>query len=648
MSYENKKDHPALTDEITSKFISLNNKGSFSMSKFKNYYFDFGVEISGEDYKSSVMFYRDLEIVKSTYSVKKWISRGSMTADVPEVQASVRHFYDPTMPENQRYLQDVAIGPIMSKAQENYPNPNINQVDWAIEGDKNDDPNGQYNHKYTWNNGKKWFIEACEKSNKQVKDSLMAMAWRALGETLHLIEDMGCPAHVRDDSHPAPKGYGHILGDPDTYEEYFYEKVNSNEITSFANSGKIDGNLKSVLSECKNIRQIAHNLAVWTNKNFFTNQTISGTNIYGATLKHIAHPSKEYASPKISESTYDPNTKYYEGTVGGHAVKHCVSHMSLYEFLWQGKTRGYPIFDEACVKSQAEVLLPNLVEAGVNAMKLFIPKLVVSINAIASHTVSGEIKLVTDEEYPKDIKYKGQVSIKNKRNGLQMIVDCESGSFMQKLPELEIKKGDLIEASISLGGMTISSDKFEAEDQTDGYACDIVKLYITYKYAKFTKEGSTSTYWNHELCSYGGYSDAAAIYFPGEQGKEYKGYWSGNKFTGSAKSSLLGPGTGNITIILSGDGKSITFLEATIENGYSDMNNFIINSGYVQINNQISATSNFWPDYMMEYKITEPNKDFITALNYKVKCKAYPEMVYTLLSKEGTIDNILVRFEVAP
>jgi len=650
MSYENQKDHTAITDVISSKFISLNNKGTYSMTKFKNYYFDFEYQLSGEDYKSSVKTYYEAEVVTSKYGISQWLSRGSMTADVPEVQASVRHFYDPTMPKGQRYLQDVAIGPIMSKAQENYPNPHIDQVDWAIQGDINDAPDGKYNHKYCWNNGKKWFVEALEKSNKKTKDSLMAMAWRALGETLHLIEDMGCPAHVRDDSHPAPNGYGSLFGDPDTYEEYVFAKIkkgNPNEIEGLANSGKIDQNLKSVLSGAKNVRDVAHNLAVWTNKNFFTNQTIAGTNIYAAKINHITHPSKEYPSPLISEATYDPTSKYYEGTVGGHNVKHCVAHISLYEFLWQGKKKGYPIFDEECVRSQASILFPNIVEAGVNAIKLFVPQIVVSIDDIASNTISGSIQIVTDEEYDKTVKYNGEVLVQNTTNGLKLILDCKDGSFQEKIEDLELKENDLIVASISFGGISINSEKFKVQEQSSAYACDIAKVYITYGSAKFTKSGSQSTYWDHELCSYGGHNDAPTMFFPSEQGKEFRGTWTGNIFKGTAKSSLLGPGTGNVLIQLSGDGKMVTYIELNYENGYSDHNNFIIIKGDVIINNQINSTR-FDPDYMMEYKILSPNKDFITTFNYNVKCKQYPDMIYTLLPKDGKIDEIVVRFDVSP
>jgi len=91
------------------------------------------------------------------------------------------------------------------------------------------------------------------------------------------------------------------------------------------------------------------------------------------------------------------------------------------------------------------------------------------------------------------------------------------------------------------------------------------------------------------------------MFFPSEQGKEFKGSWSGNTLKGTCKSSLLGHGTGNITVQVSGDGKTIPNLDLTFENGYSDLNIFIIMNSNVGINNQINATNNFYPDYMMEY-----------------------------------------------
>jgi hypothetical protein len=336
--YGNLRNHPSITKEVVDKFRSLNNKGIYSMPKFKNCFFDFDYFLPCENYVSSVMFYNKLRTERTTHMVRDWIERGSLTADVPEVQASVRHFYDPTVPPAERYLQDIAIGPIMSYAQEVYPNPTLNDLDWAIYGDLTMPANDPTNHKFCWTNGKKWVAEAMEAKDAKTKDSLMGLAWRALGETLHMIEDHGHPAHVRDDSHPAPRGYGNFYGDPDTYEEFMCDIFPDN-IALFAASGKIDANLKSSIADLTTVRDIAHTLAVWTNKNFFTNQTISGTNHLDNQIKQIAHPAKEYASPKISMDGYDPTSKYYMGTVGGHSVKMCFNYLSFYELLWQGKKK---------------------------------------------------------------------------------------------------------------------------------------------------------------------------------------------------------------------------------------------------------------------------------------------------------------------
>lgn len=643
--YGNLENHPSITDAIVERFIGLNNKGQYSMPKFQNYHFDINYEITSEDYEKSVMFYRNLKIIQSKLKVKQWISRGSLTADVPEVQASVRHFYDPTMPAGNRYLQDVAIGPIMSRAQEIYPNPGIDDVDWAIYGDLTDDPNGPYNHKFCWENGKKWFKEALETESLKSKDSLMGLAWRALGETLHMIEDHGCPAHVRDDSHPAPRGYGSLLGDPDTYEEFMAD-IFKNDIYKFASSGKVDLNLKNSFSSSTTVRDIAHNFAVWTNKNFFTNETIYGVNIYGENINHKAHPLKTYTSPKIDADMYDPDSKYYEGKIAGYNVKHCVNRLSFYEFFWQGKRRGYPLFDKECVQSQAGILIPNIVEAGINVMKLFVPDVSISISNYGGNVLSGEVTHNHDAEYTKPATYNGLVDIRNLRTGKKVSVKCIKGKFNESIEGFDVKLNDKLIADISFGGIRISSNEFEVKEDKSEYSCNKCKVFIMFSNAKFSKEGSTSPYWDHELCSYAGHNDAKTMSFPSEQGKEFTGSWTGKTFKGTAKSTLLGPGSGTITVQLSGDGKTVNSVIISYADGYSDHNNFIIIKGDVVINQNIPVTGTFNPDYMMEYKIKSPPKGFISNFYYKIKCKKYPDMIYTLIPGDGKIDHILVRFEV--
>jgi len=123
---------------------------------------------------------------------------------------------------------------------------------------------GVFEHNYTWEIGKKYMKAALEEVNQDKRDKYMAKAWRSLGETLHMIADNGCPPHVRNDAHP--------LGNVDPYEEYF----EATDIRMF-NTGKIPVSLRESFRKLKTTRKIAHELAVFTNQNFFTNETISGT-----------------------------------------------------------------------------------------------------------------------------------------------------------------------------------------------------------------------------------------------------------------------------------------------------------------------------------------------------------------------------------
>jgi len=644
--YGNLINHPTITYEVVKKFVSMNNKGSLSMPKFKNYFFNVDFQGEGPDIEKSVMFYKDLPLLmkQSKLSVIDWIARGSLLADVPEVQASVRHFYDPTMPQGQRHLQDVAIGPIMTKAQEIYPNPSINDLEWAVYGDMTSDPNSiwyeAYNHKFTWEDGKKWIKECLTTSSQKSKDSLMILAWRALGETIHMIEDHGCPAHVRDDSHPAPMGYGGFLGDPDTYEELM---VDNDQYIPLWGRNSPDPALKS-METYETILEIAHSMAVWTNKNFFTNQTIAGTNIYEAPLKHITHPSKEYPSPRLQSDDYDTETKYYVQKIAGKDVLMCKGEISLYEFLWQGKKKGYPLFDNKCVRSQAEVLIPNIVYAGVNAMRVFIPQISVKIDLFADGTVSGEVAHSTDQEYKNQIKYNGSVRITNQTYNSSAVVECKDGKFAGSLSSMTVNVGDNLVAAIDFGGIQVFSEKFKVEQSgSSEFLVKECKVFITYGSAAF--QGADDTYYNDELCSYASHNDATSIFFPSEQGKRFIGSWSGKTFIGNASSGLSGGGSGTIQVVLSGDGKSLYSINLSYSGGVTDHNNFKVLEGKLRISKTIPV-KDYYPDYMLEYKISDPQPDIYDELVYRIQCMNDPSKVYSLISNKPRIKDIIVRFEL--
>lgn len=474
--YGNKQNHPSINGYIVDAFVAKNNKGEFSMAKFKQYMFHLDVEsFRGDGITKEGLFHPGnspapgnfpisyFEEGKMELTAKGWIKHGGMSADVPEVPASLRHFYDPTEGPGGRYLKDKVNGRLLGFAQSLTPNPHIDHEEWAI-----GKPGGlgTEEHNYTWENGKLWMKGALEESDPSRRKELMAKAWRALGETLHYIADNGCPSHVRDDAHPSPFwDYNDIFGNPDPYEEYMaiIEKENGAEFSNFKTNNP-DQDLVTKFRDMKTAKAIAHELAVWTNRNFLTTETISGTDWKGNAITPITHPEKTYPSPSLGNMNY--SQYYYKSMVGGYEVKHCTDLSYVAKLI---PVRCYPYVDKECVKSQAAVLIPNIVEAGMNVLKLYIPAMTVEITEAKDGVVKGKVKHTTDEEYTTSINYKGKVkvTIKGSNFSIKKEVECDAVNGAFEAVDLQFATGDLAYAEISFGGVIVESKEFNCSGESD-------------------------------------------------------------------------------------------------------------------------------------------------------------------------------------
>ncbi|NCB06571.1 MAG: hypothetical protein EOM73_00235 [Bacteroidia bacterium] len=509
-SYGNERSHRSINQYIVESFVIRYSKFEANLPRFKNYMFNFDrtslpgdyISRSGlfhaQDYANFIQeqesYYEEfkkrltmnisgvgelLNYQHPTYeeergnkSAKDWIIHGGYSADVPEVHASLRHFYDPTKPANKRYLTDKANNAVMKKFQSYLSNPEINGVDWAL-GDHSG--LGVLDHNYSWESGKKYIQGALQEADPAKRSNYMAKAWRSLGETLHMIADNGCPPHVRNDAHP--------LGNVDTYEEM----VEQMDIGQFRN-GSVPGFMKDKFND-KNMtaRKIAHELAVFTNENFVSNETISGTDWKGNKIKQTAHPADEYKSPKISASNYEKN--YYTRKVGETSVKLCTD--SWYFGFVQLK-ESYPFVDEACVKSQANVLIPTIIEAGTNAMKWFIPELKVVIHEIDEQgNIEGEVIHTPDNEYKTPIKYNGPVYIQTiTLDNLASPLTASNGKFSGKIG----KTTSPVFAEIEFGGVTVRSENMNMA-KANPNQIESVQIKIHPKYQ--TSGGYLSIFNNH-------------------------------------------------------------------------------------------------------------------------------------------------------
>ncbi len=482
--YGNKKVHPDLNAMMIKKFLEKNNKGDFSQKEFRKYTFFFeqdmklkGLGVIKEglfspndlaaagvvgdagaviDYNTPLNIYCEEGTAEMT--PQGWIVHGGLAADVPEVPASLRHFYDPTRNVGDRYLTDIANSKLMGSLQKYaLTNPHTDGIEWAI-GQPGDKSNDAQSHQFTWERGKMWMQMALQEAKDDKRNEFMARAWRALGETLHMIADNGCPPHVRNDAHPSPIWRNNSwLGDPDPYEE-LVDIIRRDDPETFVNfaSGLPDNDLKNKIKDMKKVRDLAHALAEFTNKNFVTNQTISGVDKYGNKHKQIIHPENEYTSPLLQQMTYNQDDYSYISPSG---TKQCVDHY----YFSKLPLFCSPYVDVECVKSQASQLFPNITEVGANVIGLFIPKLKVEIKSLNGNLVKGEIIHRKDPEYQDEIKYTGNVTLQLKNNKYRILqeikVQAHNGKF--ETSGLSIgSEGGILCAYIDFGGIRVQSDDF--------------------------------------------------------------------------------------------------------------------------------------------------------------------------------------------
>ncbi|NLB82845.1 MAG: hypothetical protein GX791_01230, partial [Synergistaceae bacterium] len=166
-----------------------------------------GVGVSG-----SSLLVSGFVSAEASLSGQSWIISGGDWADEPHLYSSVRHFYDPLSWSGVAYLTD------QSERHGLYDSPAIDARTWGLSSSDNPFCFFQALSAY------KRALEVRDDlpippalSSPHFKTSLnlvpsdhddyrnlnLSRAYRALGESMHMLGDMTQPAHVRNDSHPA-------------------------------------------------------------------------------------------------------------------------------------------------------------------------------------------------------------------------------------------------------------------------------------------------------------------------------------------------------------------------------------------------------------------------------------------------------------
>jgi len=433
-SYDNKVAHREFNKYILAKFIEDYKK----WSEFKNYTFLMDISsLPGEAITNSGWWSPTTSNV--SYTAEKWIIEGGYSADEPEVPAAYRHFYDPLAVDGKTYLTD------LNKATALF-NPEIDAINWHF---IRNDPTKA--NEWTWVLGKEYMVKAMQTSKEAERNEYLAKAFRCLGEVLHNTADMGCPPHVRNDAHG---GMG--LGGPDPYESIF----NPSWIASRYRN-EIGESFKTYFEEAKTAMDINIELAKFTNKYFFSDETISGT---GVETYSSRNGKKDYPSPKLEKLEYEEDSfNYYSTMPSGRKIEMCNDQSLLFGFL-TSHFRSYPRVTKRNVESQATELIPMVVEAGKQVVRRFIPifEITISINSLEKK-LTGEVKHIATNEYAMSIAYNGKVGFIVDGKISDIYANCTNGKFELEEMDKKIATNSKVRAFINFAVIKIVSDEITNE-----------------------------------------------------------------------------------------------------------------------------------------------------------------------------------------
>lgn len=237
-------------------------------------------------------------LAEGNFAMPQWIVSGGDWADEPHLYASVRHFYDPLsviLP----YLTDQWWG------HSNYDDPEVDAKTWGLHHPDNPFSLQQALTFYKLALGVDETIPLSQgisqthfKLNLRLDPTdhadqrriYLALAYRALGEAMHMLADMAMPAHVRNDSHPM--------------DEPIETRTFPEHVRAAAQSPIVDVRLRPYLASAGGTLQspdsLFDQLARFTNETFYSADTIydapSGVmpNNYGWPFAGV-HPSPQFA-----------------------------------------------------------------------------------------------------------------------------------------------------------------------------------------------------------------------------------------------------------------------------------------------------------------------------------------------------------------
>jgi len=139
-----------------------------------------------------------------------WLQEGSYAEDTPPCRA-VNHFHNPLLPWDQSFMSDDISGDAYLVRQwcEGWGwryQDRRSAITWATaylapppSGEKVNFSRDMSTSPFTWDLARHYYHQALTLKTKEYRDQYFAATFKTVGHVLHLLQDMGVPAHTRND-----------------------------------------------------------------------------------------------------------------------------------------------------------------------------------------------------------------------------------------------------------------------------------------------------------------------------------------------------------------------------------------------------------------------------------------------------------------
>jgi len=406
--------------------------------------------------------------IKRKKRLRDWIIDGGFSADEPEYPMGLRHFYDPTN-KSEPWLTDAyGVGKFLTSGKL----PEIDAVTWAIDkDDEGDQGNGgqdtfSIEQNYSWYDAREYFRKALASDNPE--NIYYGQAWRAVGEVMHMMADMTVPAHVRNDGHA------------------YFEPLEQN--TNWAVVNVCAGKPASrSIKYNTSIKSLMETLATWTNKNFFSEDTIP---LAGKRTTKNNKPA--YSSPIITgHKCLNSHVRYKVD--GQSLILARKVHSCLLYRLWRADKPDYHVcYDPGAlmsdtlyrvpsyenmpfqvVKSQQSILIPTAIRACAQVLNRFLPRFEIKAEVrqtedqegSSNYTIFGKVKQHFHKtcwlHEKEDLKIKNSVYLMIDGKAIKLPKRIAGGDFNKFSAEFKAQPKDMVWLRYDLGGYIIESNKVE-------------------------------------------------------------------------------------------------------------------------------------------------------------------------------------------